>query len=189
MSNISTVSKLLLSTGLVTVVSAGTAFAQTAWDGFYGGTSFSSSAGGVFENGGPDFESTNSSAFVGFNHSFGNYVVGAEVETFLGDVATNSFGFAMEGLVDMKVRGGMAYGSALFYVSAGLSSGKMTDVGFADYDTGANGTNYGIGVDYAVSDSLFIGVNYTIREMNDGDSYNIDTSSFSTVSIRAGYKF
>ena len=64
-----------------------------------------------------------------------------------------------------------------------------TTISGGEWDIG--GINYGIGVDYAISDNFVIGAEYLIRDLS-GDNpggTNITTIDFDTISVRAIYKF
>ncbi|MEJ6812897.1 MAG: hypothetical protein QNK87_01355 [Octadecabacter sp.] len=56
---------------------------------------------------------------------------------------------------------------------------------------GIGGINYGIGVDYAISDNFVIGAEYLIRDLSgdNPDGTNITTIDFDTISVRAIYNF
>jgi outer membrane immunogenic protein len=64
-----------------------------------------------------------------------------------------------------------------------------TTISGGEWDIG--GINYGIGVDYAISDNFVIGAEYLIRDLS-GDNpvgTNSATIDFDTISVRAIYKF
>jgi outer membrane immunogenic protein len=64
-----------------------------------------------------------------------------------------------------------------------------TTISGGEWDIG--GINYGIGVDYAISDNFVIGPEYLIRDLS-GDNpggTNSATIDFDTISVRAIYKF
>ena len=64
-----------------------------------------------------------------------------------------------------------------------------TTISGGEWDIG--GINYGIGVDYAISDNFVIGAEYLIRDLSgdNPDGTNITTIDFDTISVRAIYKF
>ncbi|MDB4106404.1 outer membrane beta-barrel protein [bacterium] len=64
-----------------------------------------------------------------------------------------------------------------------------TTISGGEWDIG--GINYGIGVDYAISDNFVIGAEYLIRDLS-GDNpvgTNSATIDFDTISVRAIYNF
>jgi outer membrane immunogenic protein len=65
-----------------------------------------------------------------------------------------------------------------------------TTISGGEWDIG--GINYGIGVDYAISDNFVIGAEYLIRDLS-GTSLSVQpntaTIDFDTISVRAIYKF
>ena len=88
---------------------------------------------------------------------------------------------------------GYSAGSALIYGVLGYSTATTVESpGNVDIDT--NGINYGVGVDYMVSDRFFMGVELLQRNL-DGDytssgfpGWTFDGRSQS-VSLRGGFKF
>jgi outer membrane immunogenic protein len=65
-----------------------------------------------------------------------------------------------------------------------------TTISGGEWDIG--GINYGIGVDYAISDNFVIGAEYLIRDLS-GTSLSVQpntaTIDFDTISVRAIYNF
>ena len=64
-----------------------------------------------------------------------------------------------------------------------------TTISGGEWDIG--GINYGIGVDYVISDNFVIGAEYLFRDLS-GDNpggTNSATIDFDTISVRAIYKF
>ena len=80
-----------------------------------------------------------------------------------------------------------ASGDFLIYGVLGYTMSEYSNT--IKWDIG--GINYGIGVDYAISDNFVIGAEYLIRDLS-GDNplgTNIATIDFDTISVRAIYKF
>lgn len=105
--------------------------------------------------------------FAGYRYQFGNNVVtGVEArysKTDFADVA------AVEGQL------GYALGRALPYIAAG-----------AAHADGGNGWQAAVGIDYAVTDSLFVGVRYTKQDFDDVSGWKAESD---TVSVRVGIRF
>lgn len=175
----------ILASALVLGGSVGIANAQDL-SGFYAGGGLGLSHGGFGPN--PawgDFDGGNAQLFAGYNANLGNLVLGGELAAFLGHVTTDSVDNRLDSLTDLKLRAGTMLGSALVYALAGVSFGTSTSYGVG-YDF--SGVNYGIGMDYAVSDRLFVGAEIVARNIDDGGSY-LDTRPMTTASIRAGFRF
>jgi len=189
MAKILNTTKLIASTTLAAI--AGTAaVAQSSWDGFYvGGAANMLPSDFVADVGLYDSDGTFGSVFVGYNMSFGSLVVGAEINTFGDAAVVTGLGFGtptLSGMVDLKGRVGTTFGSALAYATVGVSQGTST-YPFLGGSPSFDGMNYGVGVDYMVSDNIFVGAEYVTRLISDGNYF--DATPLSTISIRAGYKF
>ena len=93
-------------------------------------------------------------------------------------------------IIDLKGRVGYASVDFLIYGVLGYTMGGYSDdQPVIEWDIG--GINYGIGVDYAISDNFVIGAEYLIRDLSgdNPDGTNITTIDFDTISVRAIYKF
>jgi outer membrane immunogenic protein len=94
-------------------------------------------------------------------------------------------------LIDLKGRVGYASGDYLFYGVLGYSMAEYADDVKAPIGWDVDGVNYGIGVDYAITDNFLIGAEYLMRDLT-GDNpagTNTVTIDLDTLSIRATYKF
>ena len=184
--------KLLASTTAVSLT-GGAAMADPAdWAGFYAGGMYSAN-GGEFSYADDDYDIdlSNAGGFVGFNAAFGSVVVGLEYGLSFG--AASSDYASLSDVQDLRVRVGTTFGDAFVYGAVGASSGFVSAVGPVTPDYDVSGVSYGVGVDYAVTDQLFVGLDYTVRDMAGGEdgpggSY-VDVRSMSSISIRVGYKF
>ena len=186
---------------LATSVTATGAFAQSAdWTGFYVGGSYSDTSDeDDLSNGGAfayslDYDGSGLGLFAGYNMQRGNLVYGAELAATpytTGNPADHTG--TRNHYFDFKGRLGYSAGSALIYGVLGYSTATTVESpGNVDIDT--NGINYGVGVDYMVSDRFFMGVELLQRNL-DGDyttsgfpGWTFDGRSQS-VSLRGGFKF
>lgn len=106
--------------------------------------------------------------------------------------------------IDLKARAGFAAGNALIYGFAGWSLGQYEyTVEFYEefdesYTTATSGMNYGVGIDYLVTDSIFLGAEYIIREQagdvyswnEKGEEFNWSMdASVQALQVRAGMRF
>ena len=95
-------------------------------------------------------------------------------------------------MIDLKGRVGYASADFLIYGVLGYTMSEYSDnttISGGEWDIG--GINYGIGVDYAISDNFVIGAEYLIRDLS-GDNpggTNSATIDFDTISVRAIYNF
>ena len=164
---------------------AGAVSAQSV-NGFFVGGGFGLSRGDYGLNPADGaFDGGNAQLFAGYNAQFGNLVLGGEVATFLGAVSTDNPNTQLDTLTDLKLRAGAMLGSALVYALAGYSFGTSTAYGGA-FDF--SGVNYGVGLDYSLSDTVFVGAEIVARNIDDGGTY-LDTRPMTTATIRAGFRF
>ena len=128
--------------------------------------------------------------FAGYNMAYGSFVVGGEIAYSAGPVFQTGFpAYELTDFIDFKARVGATYGEALFYGVAGWSTATQ-DEGGGEQIT-MSGLNYGIGVDFLVTDNIFVGAEYLIRDLSgDSDvgtwSLDADPQSFQ---LRVGMKF
>ena len=175
---------------------------ETSWDGFYAGglVAFESGdqnyfADGVFTNGPWALEGTTFGAFVGYNYQSGSMVYGAEAAYALGEVDSNvpaTFGANYASFLDVKARAGYTVGDALLYGVVGGSLGSWEDRTGPPDTASATGLNYGLGVDYQISDTLFVGAEYLVRDLS-GDFDNDPSVGMDSLTqsaqIRVGLQF
>jgi opacity protein-like surface antigen len=159
----------------------------TDWSGIYGGLSYSKAMGDIdFGDGSTDFEDGSApGAFVGYNFQNGAFVYGAEL-AYQGFNDLKLDGFGGDGVhdgIDLKGRLGYSAGRALPYLALGYSMAKYDDG--IDDDIDLDGVSYGLGLDYLVTDNIFVGAEYLKRDMSSDDP---DVSA-STLGLRVGYKF
>lgn len=183
------------------VVAPIAAAAATDWSGLYVGglvgfDSGTTTAHTISTN--TDFapdtlaNATNYGAFVGYNKQFGSFVVGGEAAYSTGTYAGTAFpASTWDYMADLKARGGYSFGRAMVYGVVGYSFSSLAD-GVSDYD--ASGLNYGAGVDFLVTDRIFIGAEYLVRDLqgvnttNPGSDLRLD-GVIQSAAIRIGINF
>jgi outer membrane immunogenic protein len=180
-------------TTLAALALSGAAFAQdgAAWDGAYGGLIGSNHSGDMlYDDGGAyDLDGSSVGLMLGYNRSSGALVYGGEISYSDGDVEeVGNPGFLFTSFLEVKARLGYSVGNALIYGTLGATSSRWTE---SDESFGGRGVLYGIGVDYLVSPTIFLGGEYVIRDIeNDwngsGDTLDADLGS---LSLRLGMKF
>ncbi len=163
------------------------------WSGPYVGIGYGRTSGDLSYNPGFAYSLNNGSAgsiFAGYLVQNGSLVYGGELAYSRGN-DTYAEGYPLENvdqMIDLKGRLGYAANNALFYGVLGYSSIKYKEV-LGGYRT--NGINYGLGVDYAVSNRVTIGIEYLVRN-TDGSSQNLGQTAnldVNTVTLRLGYSF
>ncbi|MBF9058568.1 outer membrane beta-barrel protein [Rhodobacterales bacterium HKCCSP123] len=153
--------------------------------------------------------------FVGYNVQRGNVVFGGEVRGLMFNDVSRTYDFDREFfstnqlyingydgdfpsaslevdyVVDLRARAGFAAGDALIYGAAGWSraglSGEMCAYGSCEsMDDTASGPNAGVGVEYNVTESLFVGADYTMRWLEIDGGPDLDLN---TLTLRGGFRF
>ncbi len=150
------------------------------WSGAYGGLSLG--YGDVDADGVTgDFEGATFGGHIGYNYDMGNVVLGAELEAVgTDDFVNDATGLELEQVLRAKVRAGYDAGAYLPYVTAGVAQATVN----GDDD---NGYFYGLGVDYALSDSFTVGgevLRHEFEDFNGGADITADT-----VGLRVSYNF
>lgn len=120
------------------------------WGGFYAGGQLGYGSGST---GGVDLDGGLLGAHLGYNVDLGGYVLGAELDADLARLDLDS-GERIDRIIRLKGRAGVDLGDTMLYGTAGVARARL--------DTGAgnvsdNGYFGGIGLDYAVSDSIIVG--------------------------------
>lgn len=110
-------------------------------------------------------------AIVGYRHQFDNrFVVGGEA-----GFGTLTAGNDEGTLQSVEFQVGLAMGNWLPYASIGQTTA------YRESDNAIVVQNYGVGVDYAVSDNFFVGATYT--------KYDVESLDIDSWGVRAGWMF
>lgn len=167
-----------------------------SWEGFYGGATVGSAIGGraTYKGTGSDSSYSMGSGsyglFGGYNMQTGKYVYGVEAALQATDYDLDDASGHFNNMLDLKARAGMAYDKALPYVFVGYSRGQWKNGGGLSNDD-AEGVNYGVGVDYALTDKWQVGAELIRRELDtnlDGGNGSVEPH-FNTLAVRAAYRF
>lgn len=132
-----------------------------------------------------DFDGLVYGAFAGYNYQLDNgFVLGGEVAGSVGEVEWAGGGTRDATYIDVKAKAGYAVDRALIYVSGGYT--------FASYDGGdeGGGFNVGGGVDFLLTDNIFVGAEYIYRDVE--DTVNDPATwqeQFGTIQARIGITF
>lgn len=174
-----------------TIVPTVAAPAVTDWSGFYLGGSAGSMTGNEDWYGSDyAFSGTRYGGFAGYNHQTASGLVyGGEVAVSMGEqqFEWNASEVYDMTIMDAKARVGMAAGNALIFASAGFSTASYESNGWGDYE--ATGYNYGVGIDYLVTDSVFIGAEAVFHELEEAVDTPNWTETVTTLNARIGVKF
>lgn len=165
------------------------------WSGFYAGGTVAYGGGDMeYRNPGASWvieDETGFGAFAGYNWQRGSLVYGAELgvlqyDGFPGGFSSESFDM----MIDLKGRVGFAAGRALVYGFVGYTMGGYDIPGSGSWDV--DGMNYGVGVDVAVYERMFVGVEYMVRDLEaDATMTPLQTqeSDLDMVQLRVGWRF
>ncbi|MBF9042050.1 outer membrane beta-barrel protein [Rhodobacterales bacterium HKCCE4037] len=133
-----------------------------------------------------DYDGAVYGAFAGYNFQNGAMVYGGEVRFLHGNIADDTTGFEVNSLIDLRGRIGYAPSdSFMVYGALGYTLAQATAASDFDMD----GFNAGIGAEFNVSESFFIGADLTARQLEGtlgGTEYDADVH---TATIRAGFRF
>lgn len=164
--------------------------AGTDWGGLYFGGFIGVSRGPMYDIGGPYYLTNDSRAagfMIGYRHDFGNFVGGVEFAS-TADINMQQAGFPTWRFLDMadlRAIAGYEFGQALVFASAGATNSRFTS-GATVYNY--NGWNAGVGVDYLVSDSAFIGAELVHRDLK-RTTNSAWTGVFNSIQVRGGVNF
>lgn len=164
------------------------------WSGFYAGLSYGRSSGDLDFDPAPSQSLDSGKArgvHLGYQWQTNALVYGAELSYL--DLKDNFVtGFAcceVTRTVDIKGRLGYAANRALFYGVLGYSLSNY-DEGLGDWDP--KGAAYGLGVDFAATDRLTVGLEYLSRDLSgdnpDGSPQSVEID-LDTFSLRVGFSF
>lgn len=163
------------------VIVAAPAPAASLWDGFYAGGTFGWNTGETLPAPVSPFSGLTYGGFAGYNYVMdGGFMIGGEIAGTVFNMGAGDRGTVF----DAKIRAGMEAGRALIYASGGYS---MATYNFGD---AGNGWNLGAGVDYLVTDTMFVGAEYVYHDITDSQvTPAVWQDQFHTFQLRAGIKF
>lgn len=163
------------------------------WSGPYVGLTFGQGSGDVQAPASFDLDGESYGIVVGYNIQSGALVYGGELayhNASVDLVSAAPFVQRYEELLDLKARIGYASGKLLAYGVLGYSTNEY-NLNNTVTSTGG-GISYGLGVDYNISDAVFVGAEYLRRNM-DNDAVvpgiNALDANLSTLSVRVGVSF
>ena len=166
------------------VIAAAPIVVDNDWTGFYAGAQLGfGSAELKDETTTPpasyDEDLTSYGLHVGYNHDFGQFVLGGELDFNKIDVDNVD---DKADLTRLRLRAGYDMGRFMPYVTLGAA--KISADGISETDP-----TYGIGADFMATDRIVIGGEYTYQKWKDVDGVDgvdLDASMFQ---LRASYRF
>lgn len=136
-----------------------------------------------------DFDGVTYGGFAGYNYQFdNNFVLGGEIAASTGQRTFDGGALAAYDatFVDLKARMGYATDRALVYVSGGYTLAYYNDAA----DSEATGFNVGAGVDFKLTDNLFVGAEYVYRDLEDSvNDPALWSENLGTIQARVGITF
>lgn len=159
--------------------------AQSAdWGGFYAGAQLG--YGDISSD--VDGDGALGGVHAGYRHDFGRMVLGGELDYDFSNIdLEDDLGNSgeLDNVARIKLMAGADLGRSLLYVTAGKA---YADVSLAGTDYSDNGKFYGIGMDYAVTDTWTVGGEILKHEFDgfDGTTYDVDAT---TVKAKVSYNF
>ncbi|PTQ75255.1 outer membrane protein [Celeribacter persicus] len=119
----------------------------------------------------------------GYDYDFGDFVLGGELEYNATELENDTSD--LDDLTRLKLRAGYDMGPALVYGVVGAAYANADINGSSYNDTGYV---YGIGMDYAVTDSMTVGAELLQNEFDEFDDSGEDLSA-TTLGARVSFRF
>lgn len=168
------------------VIAAAPIVVDNDWTGFYAGAQLGFGTGKVVEPSRPDIKEdlTSYGLHVGYNHDFGQFVLGGELDFNKLDIDNVD---DKADLTRLRLRAGYDMGRFMPYVTLGAAklSGEAGAVNVSETKA-----TYGIGADFMATDRIIIGGEYTYQKWKDVSdtipNLDLDASMFQ---LRASYRF
>ena len=152
------------------------------WTGFYAGAQLG--YGQLTSDGIEDADGMVYGVHAGYLYDLGRVVLGGEVDYDMTDIAFTVPAVDLNSVARLKLRVGYDAGAFQPYVVAG---GARADVSGA-IDGTSDGVFAGLGVDYALSDSLRVGGEVLAHQFDDLADSGVDVEA-TTLTLRASYAF
>lgn len=157
------------------------------WSGFYAGGSLGfadvGDDGGTFAD---DFDGLTYGVHAGYDHDFGSFVLGGEVELSGFDVTDSNTATSVDSVARLKLRAGYDAGDFLPYVTAGMAQLNTSGAPLGEVDD--TGSFYGVGMDYRFRDNMRIGGEILQHEFDDYAGSGIDADAL-TAGVRVSFEF
>lgn len=151
------------------------------WTGFHAGLQLGY---GSAKNGGSSQEGGLYGLRAGYDHDFGNWVLGGALDWNKADIGLNATD-NLDSIARLGVRAGVDLGRTLVYATAGAARAEVDQAGTNVSDNGYFG---GVGLDYAVNDRWTVGGEVLTHRFED---FGGGTTSLSatTAGVNVGMRF
>lgn len=148
-----------------------------------------------------DFNGGLYGAHVGYNHDFGRFVLGGELEYDQGNVGSEfkpafgvgDAGIDLDWIARLKLRAGYDLGRTLVYATGGAArASASTAPGIPGIDPGKmDGYFLGAGIDHQITEQFTVGVEVLTHRFGDFENSTlVDTETdLTSISLRIGYSF
>lgn len=136
------------------------------WGGFYAGAQLG--YGDASATGGIEGDGIIGGVHAGYNYDFGQVVAGGELDYDFTDIALSGGAGTIDSVLRGKVKLGYDAGPTLIYATGGVARADTSNLG---QDTGAV---FGAGVDYLLTPSTIVGIEYLNHDFNDFDGSGVD---------------
>jgi outer membrane immunogenic protein len=176
--------------------------ASENWTGFYVGgqlgwgsldfESFEDDEDDLFDT---EFDGTFGGFHAGYQYDFGRFVLGGEVDYDWTEIEVDPLevgeGISLDGIGRLKLRAGYDAGRILPYLTAGWAAANLSsdNDAIADaLDDTSDGSFWGAGVAYAVSDRFLVGGEYLTHSFEDSP-FEARDFDVRTITLRGSFRF
>jgi opacity protein-like surface antigen len=136
------------------------------WTGAYGGLQLEYGDAGLSDAINEDGTGALAGVFGGYRYDFGSYVLGAELDLNLADIELEAVDGDVDTVSRLGLEAGFDAGPALIYGTAGAAIATVD----TDTDTlRGDGYFYGVGIDYAATETITVGAELLQHEFDDFD--------------------
>lgn len=161
---------------------------QDGFGGFYGALEFGTVDGSISSGAVLPFDEGTALGLVGgYNWQSGAFILGGELRVLRAEGLNAPTGDAYRTIYDLRGRAGYAMGNFMAYGAVGFSQGTVLPGTPTEFDS--DGMNFGIGVEYNISEQFFLGADLTRRDLSGSSPLTTFDLEADTLSLRGGFRF